>query len=185
MRKRAIGWLVLLASTQPHAWAWEPPHDVKAADALAAAELAFVGRVVRLREKQRRGTEALGIADVAVSVCLAGKRCEAEGTIEVAFTADTRGRDETERGGPATAASFALGAEYLFTFKKPGTASLPRFWTDMSQAYDIAFLVRRPAGRTGLELVTVVLGCPWPARSGPERVEVEQLRAWAARRAPR
>src|SRR3954466_8258804 len=48
--------------------------------------------------KRRRGPEALGIADVAVSVCLAGKRCEAEGTIEVAFTADTRGRDETERG---------------------------------------------------------------------------------------
>jgi hypothetical protein len=183
MRRRAIGWLVLLTSS--HAWGWEPPHDVKAADALAAAELAFVGRVVRLRETLRRGTEAMGIADVAVSLCLVGQRCEGAHAIEVAFTADTRGRDETEPGGPATATSFALGAEYLFTFRKPGAAARPRFWTDMRQAYDIAFLVRRPAGKAGLELVNVVLGCPWSAPSGAQRADVEQLRAWATRKAPR
>jgi hypothetical protein len=178
--------LLMVGLMGAEARAWEPPTNVTVARALGTAELAFVGRVVRVQETQRKGTEAMGIATVALSMCLVGTRCQKESTIDVLFTAATIGRDETDPGGPADSADFALGKEYLFTFKKPGSGTRPRFWTEYATAFDVAFLVTAPS-RRGANAGSDVLGftnmyklCPWPGQG--EKIAIEQLRALAASR---
>jgi hypothetical protein len=177
--------MILIGLAGVEARAWEPPTHVTVAQAIGTAELAFVGRVSRVQETQRKGTEAMGIATVAVSLCLVGTRCQGESAMEISFTAATRGQDEAD-GPPASSADFALGKEYLFTFKKPGSASRPRFWTDYAKAYDVAFLVSAPA-KQAPDAGTNVRGfanmyrlCPWPGRG--EEISIEQLRAMAADR---
>jgi hypothetical protein len=188
MTRRLGVWLTLLlmiALVGAEARAWEPPTNVTVARAIGTAELAFVGRVVRVQETQRKGTEAMGIATVAVSSCVVGTKCQAVAAIEVAFTAATRGRDEAD-GAPASSADFALGKEYLFTFKKPGSEPRPRFWTDYAKAYDVAFLVTAPskqspdAGANTLVFANMYKLCPWPGAG--EKLALEQLRALAASR---
>lgn len=171
--------LVVLAASLGLPWAARAvtPCHRSAPDAIAAAELVFVGRIVAVRELERqppcRWTFA---AEVVVYRCLVGAACKRE-AVALRFPAETC----AENG---LGADLQVGVEYLFALRRDaasrGEVEFDTRWG--GSCTDMAYTLRPP-----LEPVEDLAAATWHLESiwrmgTPVTASLADVERWAAER---
>lgn len=172
---RKICVLIAASAASAVVGAVEPPRPT-VQDALGANRLAFVGRVQRLQEVERRSNHTVATATFVVLKCLYGRACRGRSTLEVRFM------PETLQDG-ALGVNFVLGSEYLLLFKRPVGTPLA-FDTKWPDKMNVAFVLQTPLRPlSALEPVgdSLTLQNVWGGP--PQTVDRTALETWSATRA--
>ncbi len=101
-------------------------------EAIKTGKAMFVGRVVKISEKERENNRTGTIADIELIQCYVGIKCQKGDKLFISYISDSL--EESVLG-----IDFKIGREYLFIMQKPIENKEAYFNTDLVGGCDMAF----------------------------------------------